>query len=89
MRNVRTGLIISCPNGYFYHVEGRSSMWMKMVTPFHGTIDATYCGELMIALSNESEIIFHEMIHYDLTQVKEFGPDYNQRGANGFGSSGR
>jgi len=102
MRNVRTGLIISCPNGYFYHVEGRSSMWMKMVTPFHGTIDATYCGELMIALSNESEkiyevskgdriaqIIFHEMIHYDLTQVNEFGPDYNQRGANGFGSSGR
>lgn len=100
--NIHTGIIVSCPEGFYYTIEGRSSMWMKGVTPFHGIIDATYCGELMIALMNITDvdyqiekfdriaqIIPQKCWDIDFTVVQDFGPEYNQRGIEGFGSSGR
>jgi len=101
-KNIHTGVILSCPEGYYITVEGRSSMWVQGVTPFHGIIDSTYCGELMIALMNISDkpykVNFHDRIaqviiqrycNVDIVEVCEFGPDYNQRGVAGFGSSGK
>ncbi|MFA5767773.1 MAG: hypothetical protein WC919_07695, partial [Candidatus Paceibacterota bacterium] len=31
--NIRTGIIVACPKGYYYTVEGRSSMWNAGVAP--------------------------------------------------------
>lgn len=102
MKDVRTGIIIAAPPGYYITVEGRSGMARQGVMPFRGIIDATYCGEMMVALMNISnqdyhvkkhdriaQIILHEQIHADFSFVEEFGPDYNQRGTSGFGDSGR
>lgn len=100
--NIDTGIQVACPAGYYYTVEGRSSMWSQGVSPYRGIIDGTYCGDLKIALYNISDvpyyvkkgeriaqIIMHEIIHADFEQVEEFSPEYNVRGVAGFGSSGK
>ena len=102
MVNVHTGIIISCPPGWFFTIEGRSSLWKHGIMPNCGIIDATYCGELQVALYNYTnvsymikkgdriaQIILQKVYAYDLILVDDFGPDYNQRGTAGFGSSGR
>lgn len=102
MANVRTGIIIAVPYGYYFTVDGRSGIAMEGVVPFRGTIDATYCGELKVALENISDtpyyvkkhdriaqIVLHRQLHMDFTQVETFSPEYNQRGTAGFGSSGK
>jgi dUTP pyrophosphatase len=101
MHDVHTGIIVASPPGHYLTVDGRSGMARKGVMPFRGIIDATYCGELMVALMNISDIdykvskydriaqiIAHKQIHLDFVEVEKFGPDYDQRGTAGFGSSG-
>jgi dUTP pyrophosphatase len=100
--NIKTGIIITCPSGYYYTVEGRSSMWIAGVAPFHGIIDATYTGLLFVRLFNVSDveyhvkkfdriaqIILHRTYNAAFVEVDEFSEGYNQRGEAGFGSSGR
>ncbi len=102
MANVHTGIIIVAPEGWYYTVEARSSLWTKNIMPYRGIIDATYTGELMVAMLNSSEvdykvkvgdriaqIILHQVHDFDLAPVKKFSPEYNQRGMAGFGSSGK
>ncbi len=102
MVNVRTGIIVVAPTGWYYTIEGRSSLWTKNIAPYHSIIDATYTGELCIALMNSSEtdycvkigdriaqIILHQVNNFDLVPVDEFSSDYCKRGTDGFGSSGR
>lgn len=102
MANVRTGIIVAAPEGYYYTVEGRSSLWTKNIMPYRGIIDATYTGELRVAMMNSSEvdyhvkagdriaqIILHEVNDFDLAPVEDFSPEYSQRGTDGFGSSGK
>jgi dUTP pyrophosphatase len=102
MTAVHTGLCVACPPGWYYTVEGRSGLYQKRIVPNRGIIDATYCGELIIVLSNWSDvsyevkagdriaqIILHKAYHIDVVEVSDFGPDYNQRGTAGFGHSGR
>lgn len=101
-RDVRTGIKLSIPQGWYYSIEGRSSMWKNGVSVFPATIDATYCGECMAALINISDnpyeirkgdriaqIIIHRQYDIDISLVTDFGPDYNQRGEAGYGSTGR
>jgi dUTP pyrophosphatase len=100
--NIHTGIKLSTPPGYFYTIEGRSSMWQKGVMPFSAVVDATYTGEVMIALLNltdnnieikkydrVAQIILQKIYGCDIIIVDDFGPEYNQRGTAGFGSSGR
>ncbi len=100
--NVRTGIALSCPPGYYYTIEGRSSMFVAGILPFRAIIDATYTGELMAALVNTTsepykvqkhdrvaQICLHKSYGIDFTEVKEFSTPYNKRGNNGFGSSGK
>jgi deoxyuridine 5'-triphosphate nucleotidohydrolase len=100
--NIRTGIIVACPAGWYYTVEGRSSMWIAGVAPFHGIIDATYTGPLFVRLFNMSDaeycikkhdrvaqIILHKAYNAAFVEVEEFSTTHNQRGAAGFGSSGR
>jgi dUTP pyrophosphatase len=102
MTNVRTGIIVCAPPGYYFTIEGRSSLWMKGVMPFRGIIDATYQGQLMVAMTNGSDspynirkgdriaqIILHRALNIDFNEVREFTPVEEGRGEAGFGSSGK
>lgn len=99
---VRTGIKISAPPGYYYTIEGRSSLWSIGIFPNRGVIDATFCGEIVVSLVNVNDqpyqvnigdriaqILIHEQhqAHFDL--VGEFSGPYSARGLNGFGSSGK
>jgi dUTP pyrophosphatase len=98
--NIKTGIIVVCPQGYYLVVEGRSSMWVNGVAPFHGILDTGYSGQLFVRLMNISDVDYHVKKHDRIAQiiihkahsavfveVDEFS--YNQRGEKGFGSSGR
>lgn len=100
--NVPTGLRLACPPGTYFTIEGRSSMWINGVTPYRGIIDAGYNGDLMVALMNISDkpyaiekgdriaqIIAHQQSHIDFSLVQKFSPEYDTRGQEGFGSSGK
>jgi dUTP pyrophosphatase len=102
MIDVRTGLIVSAPSGYYITVDGRSGMSLHGVMPFRGIIDSGYCGEMKVALMNVSnkdyhvkkhdriaQIILHKHYQFDVTEVENFSKDYNTRGDVGFGFSGR
>jgi dUTP pyrophosphatase len=99
---VKTGLQLSASEGWYYTIEGRSGLFRAGITPFHGIIDATYCGEVIVVLLNANhedyvvskgdrvaQIILHRSYDFDVTIVKEFGPDYDVRGEAGWGSSGQ
>jgi dUTP pyrophosphatase len=99
---VRTGICISAPPGYYYTIEGRSSLWIKGIIPNRGIIDSTFCGEIIVSFMNFSEklhkiefgdrivqIIIHRQNDVYFNEVSEFSPEYSQRGMAGFGSTGR
>jgi len=99
---VHTGIIITAPPGFYYTIEGRSSLWMQGIFPNRGIIDATYCGELVVSLVNVTDknyevnihdriaqLILHRQYDANFSIVEDFSPEYNQRGEEGFGSSGQ
>lgn len=99
---VHTGIHIAAPPGYYYTIEGRSSLWSKGIVPNRGIIDSTYCGEVVISLVNFNEgpfqiesgdriaqIILHRQYDAHFSLVEEFSQLYNQRGHAGFGSTGK
>lgn len=100
--NVKTGIQISVPRGWYYTIEGRSSLGFKGIMPFRGIIDATYCGNLQVLLYNISDeaytvnmgdrvaqIVPHLAADFIFSEVKEFDDPYKKRGERGFGSSGK
>ena len=100
---IPTGLFIALPAGYEAQVRPRSGLAIKhgitvLNTP--GTVDADYRGELCVILVNLSDQPFevvpgeriaqmvvarHEQVEWE--QVE--GLDATERGAGGFGSTGR
>jgi dUTP pyrophosphatase len=99
---VHTGIRLSAPPGYYYTIEGRSSLGFQNIVPNRGIIDSTYCGEVLVRLVNFTDrpykvepghriaqIILHRQYDADFVEVQEFSPEYNQRGENGFGSTGK
>ena len=100
---IPTGLYIALPAGYEAQVRPRSGLAAKhgvtvLNTP--GTIDADYRGEIRVILVNLSDQPFevvpgeriaqmviarHEQVEWE--QVDEL--DATERGAGGFGSTGR
>ena len=99
---VRTGIKIAAPPGFYYTIEGRSSLWLEGIFPNRGIIDATYCGEVVVSLVNVrsepfsirthdriAQLILHRQYDAGFVLVEEFSPCYNQRGEEGFGSSGK
>jgi dUTP pyrophosphatase len=100
--DIKTGLRISVPPGFYLTMEGRSSLFKHSIEPLRGIIDATYTGELIITLSNTSDkaymirsgervaqLIVHKVYHFDFVEVEDFSIPYRIRGTEGFGSSGR
>jgi dUTP pyrophosphatase len=99
---IRTGLKMACPPGYYYTIDGRSSLWVKGVFPSRGIIDSTFTDEVIVSLVNIgsgefeisagdriAQIILHKQYHANFKIVESFSPLYNQRGNAGFGSSGK
>jgi dUTP pyrophosphatase len=100
---VSTGLFIALPAGYEAQIRPRSGLAFKYgVTVLNspGTIDADYRGELKVLLINLSQQAFeindgeriaqlviakHETINWTLVDAL----DDTQRGAGGFGSTGK
>ncbi|APG60835.1 dUTP diphosphatase [Christiangramia salexigens] len=100
---VKTGLFIELPVGYEAQVRPRSGLAAKKgitVLNSPGTIDADYRGEIgviLVNLSNEEFIVEdgervaqlviakHEQINWEETEVLQ----ESQRGAGGFGSTGK
>lgn len=99
---IKTGIKISCPPGFYYTIAGRSSLWTKKIFPNGGIIDATYTGEVWVSLVNVSntpfeinkgdriaQLLIHRQYDAHFVEVEKFSPAYDQRGENGFGSSGK
>ena len=97
----RTGIAIALPRGYVGLVADRSSLAKKGVKTAGGVIDAGYRGELHIVLwniSNEpiqlkageriAQLLVFPISTPAVKEVKEFDHQ-TERGAKGFGSSGR
>ncbi len=100
---IPTGLFIALPAGYEAQVRPRSGLALKhgiTVLNSPGTVDADYRGELKCILVNLSEEPFtiepgeriaqmviarHEQVEWE--PVEEL--DDTQRGAGGFGSTGK
>jgi len=100
---VPTGLFIALPVGYEAQVRPRSGLAIKhgiTVLNSPGTVDADYRGELKTILVNLSQEPFeivpgeriaqmviarHEQVEWE--QVEQL--DDTQRGAGGFGSTGK
>lgn len=100
---IPTGLYVELPEGYEMQVRPRSGLAAKhgiTVLNSPGTIDADYRGEIRIILVNLSSEAFtiepgeriaqlvvarHEQVEWE--PVEELG--ITERGAGGFGSTGR
>lgn len=100
---IGTGLSIAVPEGYFGAVFARSGLASKSgIRPANcvGVCDSDYRGEYIVALHNDSEsdytvnpgeriaqlaVIPHLSLEFE--QVEEL--DETERGAGGFGSTGK
>lgn len=100
---IKTGLAVALPKGYELQVRPRSGLALKngitvLNTP--GTVDSDYRGELMVILLNTSkedfvikkgdriaQAIIKEILQADFAVVDEL--DSTERGAGGFGSTGK
>lgn len=101
-REIRLGVRVLCPKGYFYKIVGRSSLTRKGLTVDDNVIDATYTGELVVSLRNQgvapyvvtigdrvAQLIFLPQIHVDFQPVAKFPPQEDGRSDEGFGSTGK
>ena len=100
---IPTGLYIALPAGYEAQVRPRSGLALKhgiTVLNSPGTIDADYRGELRVILVNLSDQPFEilpgeriaQMVVARFEQVEweqVDGLDATERGAGGFGSTGK
>lgn len=99
---VPTGLKIAVPPGYVAIVKDRSSMASKRIYTHAGVIDAGYRGEVKIVISNHSEHSFQIQAGDKIAQMvvvpclvegeevsSEAALGDTERGAGGFGSTGR
>ena len=100
---IPTGLFIELPEGYEAQIRPRSGLAAKhgitcLNTP--GTIDADYRGEIGVILANVSntpftvtdgericQMIITKYTKAELVEVEELSS--SERGAGGFGSTGR
>lgn len=100
---IPTGIYVSLPEGYEIQVRPRSGMALKrgltvLNTP--GTIDSNFRGEIGIIIINLSSEVQHILPGEKIAQLVvmkvekadvqlAFSLDETDRGANGYGSTGR
>ena len=100
VKQVKTGIAMEIPTGYYMQLESRSSIVINYdVHVGAGIIDSAYRGEIIICMYNPSDHIFHFQIgtkiaqgilhkveDTELVEVDNLG--ISERNTNGFGSSG-
>ena len=98
---VRTGLAVSIPDGFYGRVAPRSGLAVRHgLDVLAGVIDSDYRGEILCALINHGEermeikagmriaqLIIEAISRPEAAWVDEL--DETERGAEGFGSTGR
>ncbi len=100
---VPTGLAMAIPRGYEGQVRPRSGLARKhavTVANAPGTVDSDYSGEIMILLINlgrepytiepndrVAQLVIAPVVQAELVEVAEL--PRTERGAGGFGSTGR
>ncbi len=100
---VKTGLALALPKGYELQVRPRSGLALKngiTLPNSPGTIDSDYRGELMVIILNTgdedfaikkgdriAQAVIKEILQADFAVVDEL--DSTERGAGGFGSTGK
>ena len=101
--SIHTGFTTEIPQGYYVSVYARSGLGIKhgiRLSNDVGIIDADYRGEWMVALHNDSDVVYcvnpgdriaqfsvNEIIPCELLEVEELTS--TDRGTGGFGSSGK
>lgn len=99
-RQVKTGVAIKIPKGYWAKIEEKSGVALN--TPLSlkaGVVDADYTGELLLVVKNDqfdrwtvnqgdklAQIVFHKRVAVGVKVVTEFS-ETTLRGENGFGST--
>jgi len=99
---IHTGLALAAPPGWYYTLEGRSSLFLRGIFPMRGIIDSCYTGEVVVGLFNSSDewfriepgdriahLAIHQAHFMETEEVEEFAPEYSVRGTAGWGSSGK
>lgn len=94
---ISTGLSMSIPEGYVGQIWGRSSLECKGVQRMAGIIDSDYRGEVKVALRGDNyqinsgdkiaQIIIIPIYVNEAFEVDSL--DITDRGAGGFGSTGK
>ena len=100
---IGTGLSIAVPNGYFGAIFARSGLAAKSgLRPANcvGVADSDYRGEYIVALHNDSDeertvscgdriaqLVIMPFLAVDFVEANEL--DETERGASGFGSTGK
>ena len=100
---VGTGLAVEIPRGYEGQLRPRSGLAMRhgvTLTNSPGTIDADYRGEVRVLLINHgaepftvehgeriAQLVIAPVVQAEIVEVAELGD--SERGAGGFGSTGR
>jgi len=98
--SIGTGVKAAIPKGYFGQIVGRSSMALKGLMVFTGTVDSGYRGEIRVVIQNISmapvdvkcgdriaQLLILPVPDVKWVEVKKL--EETDRGANGFGSTGR
>lgn len=96
-----TGVHILIPEGYVGLLKSKSGLNVKYGLTSEGVVDASYTGSIVVKLYNNSGFDYHVRTGDKISQllimpietpelvsVEEFEEE-TERGANGFGSSGR
>lgn len=98
---VGTGIAISIPDGYVARIAPRSGLAVKNgIDTLAGVIDSSYRGEVKVVLVNHGQYDFvisegDKIAQLLIQPVELWMPvevdslDDTERGANGFGSSGK
>ena len=96
-----TGVHIEIPRGYVGMIKSKSGLNVKYGLTSEGVLDCGYTGSIRVKLYNHSseaytvaagdkisQLVIMPIIAPELELVKDFGTE-TERGANGFGSTGR
>jgi len=97
---INTGVHLEIPVGFVGSLESKSGLNVKHNLTSFGTIDAGYTGAIVVKLYNNgntdytvmmgdkiTQLVIHPIITPDVELVGAL--EETERGANGFGSSGR
>ena len=97
---VNTGVHVEIPPGYVGMVKSKSGLMCKLGIVTDGTVDAGYTGSIRVCLFNRdgtprefkrgdkiAQIVIMPVVTPEFEQVDEI--EGSDRGADGFGSTGR